>query len=821
MASRGAQKTFTLAKLIGLLVVAGLLASGFLLPYVVGAGLATRTEADKFLNTTCDLKETAVQQKTTIYASDGKTRLATLFDYNRQVIPLSFIPVKVRQALIDTEDRRFYSHHGVDVRGMLRALVSEGDGSTQGASTLTQQYVKQVRYYQATTDAERADAIKQDINRKISEAKCALSLEKKYTKDQILEKYLNIAFFGENSYGIAVAARTYFNTTPAHLTVPQAATLAGLVKAPTQYDPFVDLKAARQRRDEVIDNMATAGDITTAQATQDKATPLTPATKTKGSADQQGCIYYNTAIANGGYFCDYVVDWLENTAKISESTLKNGGLKIITSLNAKLQTSGQKAVWKKYGAKNAATIISPSIDPKTGRVLTMITSKYYDYGLKHQKSGDKRYTVAPIFTNATAGAGSTYKYFSLIAALTAGVKPTQSLTSATKYYPKNCPQNNDGSRDAYTTNAGNYPATMTLDAATYESSNTFFVSLEDQLFDCNLSTIVGTAQKLGITSLGAPYYNPDTGKPNGLSIAKTVVDQQIFNFTLGQTGSSPLQLSTAYGVTANDGVLCQPAPVLSIKGPTGKAVKFPKPSCKREIDPWVARTALQTLVKDPTIGTAASTFAGWFGTHNRNSYPVAAKTGTNNAASYDPYKKIYTDNGKNSAIWFIGLTPRLVSATTMFDPAHTSRTLNIPGVFNSGTDIFGAYAGTYWLAAYGNYISKTAWSWPSPDSIKDGRSVPSVVGRTESDAVNILKGAGFKPKPYPISCGSNILEGLVAYSGPGMAKPGSTVYYCLSNGKRLSSPPPKKTNPKKKSGGNGNGGGGRGTPTPPRNPRRH
>ena len=130
VASRASHATFTLLKLIGVLTVAGVLASGFLLPYVIGAGIATRNEADKFLNTECTLKETPIQQKTTIYASDGKTVLARLFDQNRQVIPLSQIPNTVRRALIDTEDRRFYSHHGVAVRGLLRVLLSESNVTT-------------------------------------------------------------------------------------------------------------------------------------------------------------------------------------------------------------------------------------------------------------------------------------------------------------------------------------------------------------------------------------------------------------------------------------------------------------------------------------------------------------------------------------------------------------------------------------------------------------------------------------------------------------------------------------------------------------------
>src|SRR3954463_7667853 len=235
----------TLGRLVVLLVIAGVLATGLLLPYVGGAGLIAKAGADKFLGTQCNLTEEPVQQRTTMYANDGKTVIATLFDQNRQVVSLSRIPKAVTNALISTEDRRFYSHHGVDMRGLVRGALKTTNGDTQGASTLTEQYVKQVRYYQATTDSERAAAIDQNIDRKILDAQCALKIERESTKPEILEKYLNIAAFGENSYGIATAAQTFFGVDVTKLTVPQAAMLVGLVKAPTDLDPFYHPQAAR------------------------------------------------------------------------------------------------------------------------------------------------------------------------------------------------------------------------------------------------------------------------------------------------------------------------------------------------------------------------------------------------------------------------------------------------------------------------------------------------------------------------------------------------------------------------------------------------
>ncbi len=802
MASPGASKALTLAKLIGLLTVAGLLASGFVLPYFVGAGLVTRNEAVKFLDTKCNLQESAVQQRTTILASDGRTVLATLFDQNRQVVPLSSIPKTVQRALIDTEDRRFYSHHGVDPRGTFRALLSESGGSTQGASTLTQQYVKQVRFYQATTDQERADAIDQNLNRKIYEAKCAIDLEKKYSKDDILGKYLNIAYFGEHSYGIAVAAKTYFNKTPAQLSIPEAAVLVGLVKNPTLYDPYQNLKAARERRDQVIDNMASQKDITPEQATSYKNAPIKLSPAGKSSTLAQGCAYSNQNIANGGFFCDYVVNWLQNTAKISLDKLNTGGYKIITSLNASLQTSGQKAVWKKYSAADPATVVSPAIDPRSGAILSMITSKRYDYGEAHK--GNTAYTSNPLFTAAAPGTGSTYKYFSLIAALTAGAKPDLTLSTAGSgaYTLRNCPELN-----YHPKNAGSYPTTMTLRDATVQSSNTYFVGIEDQFFDCDISTIVKTALSLGMNSLNDPQYNPDTGKPTGKTVAQTAIDESQLTFTLGQVGTSPLELSAAYGVAAHDGIYCPPNPIKSITTAAGAAVKYTHPACVRKMDPWVARTAVDIMKGDTTQGTASGPVSPFYSSYGRDSHYIASKTGTNNAATCNATRTNCTDNGQNSAIWFVGLTPMLVSATGMYNVDHPSATLHIKGVYNSGTDIFGAYAANYYLAAYGKYLGAQTWHWPSASDIPNGTQVQSVVGKSESEAVQNLKDQGFKPVAYPIPCGSNYLQGTVAYDGPQIAAPGATVYYCMSNGKSIYIPPPPQKQKKKKSSGGGNSGG--------------
>ena len=218
-------------------------------------------------------------------------------------------------------------------------------------------------------------------------------LEKTRTKDEILDDYLNIAFFGENSYGIQAAAKTYFGVSADKLSTAQGAMLVGLLQSPSAYDPFEHPDAARERRDQVLDNMVTTGDLSVAQGAAAKARPIVLATST-APAVKQGCANANTAIANVGFFCDYVVNWLETTGGVSATKLATGGLRIVTTLDASLQNSGQTSVWSSGLAPTSPTaLVMPSIDPRTGAVTTMITSRVY--GPDSREGTDDPATVHP------------------------------------------------------------------------------------------------------------------------------------------------------------------------------------------------------------------------------------------------------------------------------------------------------------------------------------------------------------------------------------------------------------------------------------------
>jgi membrane peptidoglycan carboxypeptidase len=758
-----------LARLIGAAALCGALAAGLVLPFVGGLGLAANQVTDRFLDTSCDLVIAPAGQTSTVLASDGKTVLATLFDQNRQDISLSQVPESVQQALISTEDRRFYSHHGVDLRGLARAAAHNGSdsSSTQGGSTLTMQYVKQVRYYQARTDAQRAAAIEQNLQRKMQDAQCAISLEKKYSKSEILRDYLNIAFFGENSYGIETAAKTYFGVPAAKLSLDQGALLVGLLRSPSALDPFVDLKAARDRRDEVLANMVDNQVLSAAQAARLRARPV----KLSGSqppAVRQGCAYASAAVANAGFFCDYLVHWLETEGGMPAGSLKTAGLKVVTTLDAKLQDSGQRAVWASGLKPSSPTaLVMPSVDPKTGNVQTMITSRHYGVG--------KGQTTLPLFTTGYAGSGSTYKYFTAITALKLGVQPDFTLTTGSDAYTvRNCPVDPNSDIPPYTThNAGSYSATLPLSQALPESVNTYFVGLEDQLLDCNIAPIVQTALGLGMKTLNGPE------RPGSkTTIAQAVIAQHQAGFTLGFAPTAPLELTAAYAAAANDGLYCPPTPVLRITGPGGAPVKYAKPACSKQFSPQVARTMVNMMTADTTSyqGTAARYFQDWYAAGGSK---VAAKTGTDNDDLNGP------NHGEgNSALWFAGITPNLTSAAALVNPQNPKATVTgLPAeVSNNGSDVFGAYASTFWLDAYGSTLQRQHWSWPAAEDVPNGQSVPYLIGKQPAEARALLAADGFATSVPALTCGSSEPAGTVGYYGPRVASPGSVITLCLSNG---------------------------------------
>src|SRR5919199_368014 len=293
-----------LAKLAGTIILAGALLAGVLFPWVGGTGLVARNSASLLDALPGELTDESPAGNSVVLAADGSV-ITNFYQNNRIPVAGDQIADVMKQALVDIEDSRFYEHNGLDVQGTLRALVTNvAAGSVrEGGSTLTQQLVKQTLLQTADTPEERQAATEQTPGRKLREARLALALEEKYTKDEILTRYLNIVYFGEGAYGIQAAAQRYFSVNAADLSLPQAAMLAGLVQSPTNDDPITQPENAQKRRNQVLQRMHNLKHITDQELAEISAQPVAVV---PGADPANGCI--DASI--GAFFCDYVYSYL-------------------------------------------------------------------------------------------------------------------------------------------------------------------------------------------------------------------------------------------------------------------------------------------------------------------------------------------------------------------------------------------------------------------------------------------------------------------------------------------------------------------------------
>ena len=362
-----------LGVLFGVIVATGVVAALIAVPFVGGLGVLTKSAVQNFEALPASLDTPPLPQRTVILASDGST-LATLYYQNRVEVPLGEIAPVMRQAIVAVEDSRFLQHRGFDFRGGVRALASNtsSGGVQEGASTLTMQYIKNVLVTEASNGAELEAARGRSATRKLREVRLALALEKRYSKAEILQRYLNIAYFGSGAYGVEAASRRYFSKPASALTLTEAATLAGIVQQPTAFDPLRNPDLSAKRRNIVLSRMADQGYITTTQAEQSSLTPMSSVLAP--SRVTNGC---TTSYAP--FFCDYVLHMIRNeptfgdTPEAREAFLKRGGYTIRTTLDAKAQQAAFTAVTSKIPiedeSKRAAAITM--IQPGTGNVLAM------------------------------------------------------------------------------------------------------------------------------------------------------------------------------------------------------------------------------------------------------------------------------------------------------------------------------------------------------------------------------------------------------------------------------------------------------------------
>ncbi len=634
-------------------VLAGLVLAVAALPGNLLLGFAAKAALGNYAALPEALRTPATPQRSYLYANDGKTLITTFYDVNRTDVALAEIAPVMRQAIVAAEDRRFYDHGGVDLRGMLRAVVSNvTEGSGQGGSTLTMQYVRNVLKTDPNRTAEeRAAATEPTIGRKLQEIRYANALEQRLGKDEILNRYLNIAYFGSGAYGVAAASQRYFSKAPADLTLAEAALLAGLVQSPEAYSPIDgDADAALERRGYVLDSMVETGAITADQAAEARAEKLT----LDPSEQANGCAATAGGRDGWGFFCDYLRRWwvaqpeFGDTVQEREQALRRGGYTVVTTLDPKIQATAQRQATGIYGYDNPRAVPIAAVEPGTGRVLAMAVNRHYS--LDGNPGGQVNYpnTVNPLISGGAgvAGyqAGSTFKLFTMLAALESG-RTLSTGFDAPSRLPTRYAAEGEGSCDGRWCPANANPEWMDGYRMMWDgfgrSVNTYFVWLAEQV---GPEKVVEMAQRLGITfraESDADFAENDAADWGA--------------FTLGVAATTPLDLANAYATVAAEGTYCAPLPVVSVTAPDGQRLPVGDPDC-RELDPDVARAATdaarcpvgqQSAFGQCNGGTATAV--------NRilDGRPVAGKTGSSDQAATES---------------FVGYTPQVAVAGIAANP---------------------------------------------------------------------------------------------------------------------------------------------------------
>jgi membrane peptidoglycan carboxypeptidase len=741
-----------IAMLVVVSIVAGVLAAGLALPVVGAAGAAAKNTAESFNNLPSELQTPPLPQTSTILAANGSV-IARIYSENRIVVPLQAIAPVLQRAVVAIEDSRFYEHGGVDIHGALRALAANlQSGSVQeGASTLTMQYVRNVLVVTAQTDAERAAARAVTTARKLREMRLAIGLEQRWTKQQILEGYLNIAYFGAGAYGAEAASRRYFSKSAKDLTLPEAAMLAGIVQQPVAFDPLLNPAASQQRRDVVLDRMLQLGDITQAQHDQAVAVPVKAMLKPRDVPN--GC---TTSAAP--FFCDYVMHQLLNdptfgkTAEDRKALIDQGGLVIRTTLDVKAQSAAQASVEKyiPYNDPSGKAAALAMVEPGTGSIKAMAENRRW--GVSGLGYTTYNYAVDAA-DGGTVGmqAGSTFKAFTLAAALQQGIpinEPIAAPQTRTFTGFTNC----SGQKFApYTLSNSTGAGTFNMRTGTALSINTFFVELERRTGICQPVQI---AEALGV--------HTGSGKP----------PSQVPSFTLGVDDVTPLTMASAYATFAAQGKYCAPRAITSVADRNGKQLPVPPVRCSQALDPAIANgvaSILAGVIDGPIRGrTGASMSLG---------RPAGGKTGT-------------TDS--NAAVWFVGFVPQLSTAVWAGDPrggfGHPMQNVTING--------------HYYVQVYGLSIPGPIWretmkaalqgvpvqQFPALDpTVIRGITVqvPDLAGLTPAQAAGKLTQLGLSSTVVPTPVDSTYPAGTIDHTDPAAGaslSPGATVTLYLSSG---------------------------------------
>ncbi|MFD5601099.1 transglycosylase domain-containing protein [Leucobacter sp. NPDC058333] len=804
-----------LAGLLGALamsVIAGVLVTAAVTPVVALSGTATKSAVGIFESLPDHLDPGKLAEPSSIYATtaDGtNVEMATFYDQDRETVKWDEISQFVKDAAVAEEDPRFYTHGGVDVIATARAVLQNAAGQNlSGASTITMQYVRNVLIQDAIAIPDKdeqkkayQDAMRQDVDRKLKEMKYAISIEKKYPKDDILLGYLNIALYGRQIYGIQSAAKYYYNKDAKDLSLAESASLVAIVNNPSklQIDVEENIPANTERRDKILNSMLTRGKITQAQYDEAVGTPVTPVITPR----VQGC---NVAEQNygAGAFCDYVQRYIKadpnfgDTPTEREFNFSRGGYKIFTTLDLDMQAAGNeatRATVQPIIPGIMAGSASSSVEVGTGKVRAMVQNRPFNNAEDFLKEHPE-YTTVNYNTDEELGGssgfqvGSTFKPITLAEWIRTGhsVRDSVNVNSRSgvplQSFAASCMPDgvySYGTFDFSNDNEGTKGNQSVLTVIA-RSINGGIVSMQQKMDLCGTFE---TAKALGIhRASDLPVWTQedvDQGATTQDQLGKTRVPtlnndprdlSMVPSNTYGGVDEiAPITMAAAYGAFAGDGTVCTPVPIQAIYDDDDKEVPFTKSECSQAIAPEVASGvafALQNAVENGLAGHARSS----------TGIPHLAKTGT-------------TDDVIDN--WTVGASTKVATATWVgnsdpfcADPANPATcarvsTMGFGGLMTADQTIWPAIMNTA-DAKYGG----DAFPQPSADSVRQTMvTVPDVKGKSIDEATGMLTQLGFTVNPGG-EVDSSVAEGLSARTDPDAGSSlglGSAVTLYSSNGR--------------------------------------
>ncbi len=628
-------------------------------------------------------------QSSVILARDGQI-IGTLHgEENRTIVRLADISKDLQQAVIATEDRDFYKHPGVSFKGILRAAFSNvrGKGVQQGGSTITQQYVRNARY---GVGKERT------ILRKIREATLAVKIERRYSKNKILEFYLNTVYFGRGAYGAEAAARTYFKKSAKELSVGEAAYLAGVIRAPEKYQIDRAKDQAVAIRNKVVGDMAEVGYLDAAKASLASKEDLVASFKPGASVEQDS--------PRAAYFVEFVRRYLTQELKFSDAELLGGGLKIHTTLDLRLQDAAENAISTTFDKPTDPEAALVAMDTE-GRVLAMVGGRDVS-DLKRARGSN---FAANVEASDSGGrqAGSAFKPFTLAAFLKEG-KSIHSKFVAPGQLEINTPQCRSKKGEPWKiSNFDNaaYGVSEVIDA-TVRSVNTVYAQMADLVTPKKMAAMIES------TGIGIPRA------------------ERVCALTLGTSPVTPLEMARGFATFASRGNRPDQLIVTKVLSSSGDVIKEFEPKSEKVMDENIADTVNFALEENIKRGT---------GTGAKIGRPAAGKTGT-------------TQNHVDA--WFAGYTPDLVAIVwNGFPPDETGKIPEMTDVRGKRVT-GGAFPATIWKKFMTEAVKGTKSKGFAAPSLGGEVLVPSPTPCAPaptpgSDTSNCLPSPSPSPSPSP------------------------------------------------------------------------